>query len=501
MEILLLWESFSFVINLFGVLVFVAMSWLYFDAIAVRRQTNIWLSGVGALVLALGFVSAIVGIFDLKNILFGLGFGLMAIGVWTKPMSKRPETKLNAFVLLPASASIVASFLVVLASLVAGFGYFRLVSLGMERHLKRLGLGMYLLSVSFLFGLRNLFTDWADSRLINLVGEFQLFWILEKLFLGLGLIVIGSWVFSYLLKRFETQLSLFLGGIVILVFGSSVVMYSFVVAFGYQQLMINQSHEVVKMTEAYIKNRQAQMLTQAKFLSGSQKQIDLALGKEPELAKKEIEEVAKNEWLNRILVVDAKMSPLLTWGGESGDLVTGNFAVDLQNKKQLTEIVILDKDLYILSGSAIEDSGKVVGFVVLGKRLDSGFFANVGFEKAQLLLWVLGELRAKTSNQDINLRLGIRDTSGHYEKMKEGRVLSENRNWEMGGKRYFGVSLPIFDGRGSVLGGVSAYISSATVWTEIEERLVVSYRYGMILLAFMILPAYLMARKLRSQIG
>lgn len=500
MEILLLWESFSFVINLFGILVFVAMSWLYFDAIAVRRQTNVWLAGMGALVLALGFVSSIAGFLDIKNIIFGIGFGLMAIGVWLKPMSKRPEFKSSAAFFVPTTLSFGANFLVVIGAALAGFGYFRLVSLGMERHLKRLGWGMYMLSVSFLLGLRVVFMDWADTRLVNLIGDFQLLWVLEKIFLSIGLLMVGSWVFSYLLKRFETQLSLFLGGIVILVFGSSVVMYSFVIAYGYKDLMIKQSREVVGMTEQSIRSKQAQMQSQARLLAGSQKQVNLALGSEQEIAKKEVEDLAKNELLNRILVVDEKINPLLTWGGEGVDLVNGNFVVDLQTKKQHADIVVLGGEMYLVSGAVIENNGKVIGFVILGKLLDSSFLVNVGFERSELLLWVMGELRAKTNKIDTGLRLGIKDVSGHYEKTKELRAMTEANAWEIGGRKYFGVSMPMFDSRGSVLGSISTYHSTATVWREIDKHLIESYRFSMLLLGVMVLPAYLMARKLRSQI-
>ncbi len=501
MEILLLWESFSFVINLFGVLVFVAMGWLYFDAIAVRKQTNVWLSGAGALVLALGFVAAITGFTDIKNILFCFGFGLLATGAWIKPMSKRPELTASAVFFVPASISFAANFLLILGSAFAGVGYFRLVSLGMERHLKRLGWGMYLLSISFLFGLRVVFVDWSDSRLVNIVGGFQLFWILEKLFLGLGLMVIGSWVFSYLLKRFETQLSLFLGSIVILVFGSSVVMYSFVIAYGYQKLMVKQSVEIVGMTDQYIKNKQNQMQSQARLLAGSQKQINLALGSEAEAAKKEVEELTKTEWLNRITIVDEKMNSLLTWGGEGAELINGNFAVDLQAKKQHSEIIVLNNQMYLIAGSAIENEGQVVGFAVLVKVLDSSFLTSIGFEKADLLLWVMGELVAKTNRQDSSLRLGVKDVSGHFEKTKERRFVTETGSWEISGKKYFGVSLPILNSRGSVLGSITSYHSSASLWRDLEGRLVESYRLAMLLLAIMVLPAYLMAKNLKSQIG
>lgn len=499
MDTLLILESFSLVVNLFGVLVFLAMSWLYFDAIALRKQTNVWLSAIGSLVMALGFVLAIVNYLGIEKNVFALGFLLLAFGSWTKPMSKRPEKSLPA--VFWGGFGGVGAIFAVLAALATALGYFRLVSLGMERHLKRLGWGMYILSLSFLFGLRSLFVTWFDSRLVRIVNDYQFFWVLEKATLALGLCLIGSWVFSYLLKRFETQLSLFLGGIVILVFGSSVVLYSFVIAFGYQRLMISQAEETLKMTRHFIDVKLVSMLGQTKMLANSQRQIDMLKAQDGERAKKEVEELSRIETLSKIQVLDNNLASVLTWGGESVEIASLGFVKDLQAKKHATDIVIMDKNMYLVSGSLIESDGENLGYVVVTRQVDSAFLSSVGYKSSEILLWIMDDLKAKTSTSDDNLRLGMKDVSGHTEKTKEKRDLMSTTNWQIGGKNYFGSSQPLFDSRGSVVGVLSSYRSVSSVWQEITSRLTESYRMAVALLLVMVLPSYLMARKLRSEIG
>ena len=76
----------------------------------------------------------------------------------------------------------------------------------MERHLKPVSLGFFILGLAELLGVSIGFRDTANVALANLVAPFRPLWITERVILLIAIYIFGRWVWGYLLKRFETQL-------------------------------------------------------------------------------------------------------------------------------------------------------------------------------------------------------------------------------------------------------------------------------------------------------
>jgi len=105
--------------------------------------------------------------------------------------------------------------------------YLRRATVGLENHLKAIALGFFLLSVSELLGISAVFRQTDNIALLNLVAPFGIIWIIERVFMVLGVFTLGTWIWSYLLKRFDAQLFMIFTTTTLIVFLVTAIFFTF----------------------------------------------------------------------------------------------------------------------------------------------------------------------------------------------------------------------------------------------------------------------------------
>ncbi len=562
MEKYLVLENIRFVILLFGALTFGGMSWLYFDATAVKRQLNVWLSGIGSGVLALSFLATIRGL-SLESEIRFLGYFILGLGVWLKPMSKRPEEEMNTelrimnneasimnhgeevvdekaeeklggvpegFVVeenggeMKQEASItkqgkkkgrkkekmgtwwvmpfgIKAWIMPLLPGWVGLGYFRLGTIGMERHLNRLGWGMFALLVSEIFNMHVYFQNWSDPRIYVAVAQFGVVWMAQKVFLLLGLLLISAWVFSYLLKRFETQLTLFLCTMTIFAFAVATIGFTFTTAGNIQEKFVDYQRMTLNLLRYSEERRAQELLLRAKDLGSQAGVTELFTSKTGEEAKRRVDDLQKNGEVTGIWILSAGGERLisLTDGSVADWSVFGRAA-----KGESVWGYELESGVISLAVAVpVKKAEEILGVIVLSRKIDSNFLQGMS-QKVRSGLWVYKQNQIVSfadENDRVRLLVGLSDKDEVFTKevLIDGKDVVRS-DVAMAGELYVGVWGPMKNANGSPLGGISVVSQVDNLWKIVETALAKDYQIAVVLLLFSLLPAVLISRYFAKQL-
>ncbi len=461
---LLLLSNFRLVVYLFGALVFAAMGWLYLDAIAVRAHKNMWARGIGALLVSLSYL---LGAILVTGIDWGwvqwleestawlrvVGYLVLGMGVWAEPLSERPQAA-NALV-----AGQLPTWILPIVPAWVGLGYWRRASVGLERHLWGTAMGMFVLSIAEILDLRKLFVNNTDIRIYELFREFGLVWIVQLIVLLIGFWMISRWIFSYLLKRFETQITLFMGMLVMCVFALATSVFTYVMG----ERMRIASEGVVAGGAKMTQNNWAR--------SGD------------ELLKR----------ANELKLVQISDKELL-----AKELRSGEQILDLEQRDVFSGV----KDEKLIEGLGYrlvgEGSGRRVEQVMALKR--EGGWVLVGR--------AINEEVLEKSAQELSLVVRIYDqatviaTSSvpGYPEIASPLGLQKKTNNRLGGVGYSAVQEKLKNAEGVVVADLEVSEPLAKLWDSVGQALFWTYLTGVIVLLVMEIPAMVMARYLTRQL-
>ncbi len=499
MEKYLILENIRFVIMLFGALTFGGMSWLYFDAIVVKKQLNVWLSAIGSALIAIAFLAVILGI-DWSSSLRFLGYLVLGIGVWTKPMSSRPKMGkaevVNSFWLME-----IKTWMLPLLPGWVGLGYFRLGTVGLERHLSRLGVGMYLLLVAEVLEYRKLFVGWSDPRIYLAASEFGLFWVLHLLFLFLGLLVVATWVFSYLLKRFETQLTLFLCIMTIFAFAVATIGFSFTSAKHIEGKFIDYQKMTLELLRYSEERRAQEMIFRAKDLGVKSGVVELFGAGSGENAKRELLALQKNGGLSGIWVLglDGKVLASLSNGSVADWAVFGRAVKGESVWGYEVEGGVMSLAVAVPITSGTQNSG----VVVLSKRIDSNFLQEMS-AKVKNGLWVYKQnqiVASADTSEKVRLLTGFVENNLDFNKY----VLANGadtvlKDIVVSGESYVGVWGAMKNANGTPIGSLAVVSRSDDLWKIVSVALAKDYQLAVLSLILSLLPAVAISRYFVKQL-
>lgn len=265
-------QDFHFAINLLAALVFMAMGWLHFDAWSGHHARKELLKWTGFVALALSFLvqstlieQSVLGTAILGNLtdsliigLRGVAYLLIIIGQIIDPLQEIPNSeglkpleaefmtkkvspepvsaskpvaagiagyegettpkKTSPMPAIFSSLSVPIKWILPFGGLAVAVFYWRRATTGLERHLKRVAYGFVFVALSSFVGLASLLRTTDNPILYSWVAAFGWVWLLEQLLLLVGVIILGTWVWSYLLKRFFSQLFMVILGSTVIVF-------------------------------------------------------------------------------------------------------------------------------------------------------------------------------------------------------------------------------------------------------------------------------------------
>lgn len=471
---LLLLSNLRLVVYLFGGLVFAAMSWLYFDALFVRPQRSVALRAIGAMLLSISYLAGAVmvegtglaWVATLGQIVHWIriaGYIVLAFGVWGEPLSERPRV-------LAVTGSIATWALPILPAFV-GLGYLRRASVGLERHLLGMAYGMYILTFAEILDLRRLFVQTVDIRVYEYTRDFGAIWIGQVLLLLIGLIMISRWVFSYLLRRFETQITLFMGMLVMSVFAMATLSFTYVMV---NRLELGAKSVVVsggKMIQAnWIRSGDELLELSRKYAS------DIETPQE-ELTKKIEGEV------NKVVVVNKEGRDVITgelWGEYPAFKVA-------QNKGEALgyQIIGVGSGQKLVLMAVKKDSlGGAISIKEMG-----GEMLEQSSKETEMAVRIVGNQVVLASSSVPN-----------HPELASVVGLTRNKAGKLGGVEYVEAEVGLVNAEGVNVATLVTATPASNLWAEVSWAIMITYLVGVAILILMEVPAIMMSRYLTRQL-
>ena len=240
-------QNAHFALNIFAAMVFSWIFWLYLDVWIVKKTFKEFLKFSGFLMLTFSFVThaLIIEIPSISEFLISdltyqrilvvtrlAGYILVILGLTAErspshPHDKRKDKKALSTTQAAVSINILgasvpgfvlASMFFPIFSAVVAILYLYRSTYGLEFHLRRVSLGFFTLSVYELLALRHFFEGSSNVSIFKLAAPFSSLWIAEHIILFGASLILGLWVFSYLLKRIQTQLYIFFSLAILFIF-------------------------------------------------------------------------------------------------------------------------------------------------------------------------------------------------------------------------------------------------------------------------------------------
>lgn len=501
-----MWSSFGlmnlrFGVFLFGAMTMVAGAWLYFDSSRDRWRWWTTLRCLGLLILGVGFFGEAIraegGVLDswratslLVEILEKLrliGYLLIVVGIGGEPLSEKPSMSGFGWGWVVIGTP--------LAAALAGLAFLRRASVGLERHLYRPAIGLMVLAIAEAVGWFRFYNDTIVVDVWDLVKPFGWMWAIQIFLAAGGFIIFSSWVFSYLLKRFETQLILILSGFVISVCVVTTTIFSGL-SLSRNIARVERSLLAEARGVLYTLNQRKELLkTEARWFADDKRVSTMIVDEKRTELKEMVKSYVENRRLSGVLVLDATGKVLVGVGetkqvGES--LSDDEFVKTAQKGEMVSDLEVHNQGgiekLVLITCVPVMEEMKVVGVFRMEESLDSTFLISI----------------KKLLSGDFLALVGETVTASSLDYQTEGMNLQivEEKGVEidLGNRPYIATKLKIEDSHGRVLGGIVSLETNMMVLREVETVMTTIYFAAIGLMLLAQIPAILIAKFITKQI-
>lgn len=524
-------ENLHFAINILASLIFFAISWLYLDAWMGRKTFRESLRWVGFLLLSLSFLVGAVTLettilkdsalsSDLAGILLAVtripGYLLIIYSLLVDPLQPKPDlSKKVALVfavptILSIPVIILLSFFYPILAAVAGFLYLKRATVGLENHLKAVALGFFVLSFSELISLSASFQQNTNVDLYNLVAPFGPLWITANLLILLAVAVMRGWVFSYLLKRLQSQLFMVFTVMVVGIFLLTTVSFTFLLLKNLQDETLSRLGTDVKVLSFAIDSKKAESLSDSQVLAQNSDVISWVADK----SRQKLNDIAQSYLLTKkqsFLVITSETGQVLARGEDrfrigdslSDDPLVKRALLGQSATSVITKDGVLAPQIFISAATPIIQSGTVIGVVTTGTIMDNSFMDGVknttGLEAS---LYADNALSATTllSSDGKARAVGIKEEN----KVVKDQVLIKGQPFVGGlsilNTAYFVADLPIKDVDNSTVGMLFVGREQSSLLVAAGRSIELTFLMSTILLILSIFPAYFVSQYISRQI-
>lgn len=528
-------ENVHFAINLFAALVFFATTWLYFDAWLDRKTAKEALKISGFFLITISFLihaTAVESVILQSSLLGGewnrlavaatliTGFILLITGLIVEPLQAHPHLKkkqsVEAGLILPVVTLSALRFLPVVFPILAtitAFLYIRRATIGLEDHVKPVAVTFYVLALYELLALAESLQGTTNVDLYNLVAPFAPLWIIQHLVLVVAVLILGHWVYFYLLKRLQSQLFMIFAVVILVVFLLTTITFTALLLKNLQDETLKRLETDVKVLSYAVESKKGENISDAGILAQDTQIIDAVDVKDIK-SKKLLRDNAQSFLLNKkesILVIVSDTGVVLA-RGEDTERVGDSISDDPLIKRVLlgesassvvTKDGVLGPEVSLRSATPIKKEGKIIGAVMVGTTIDNAFVDGIK-EATGLEAAVYGDniLSATTlvAADGKSRYIGVREEG---ESVK-GKVLSKGESYtgpvNLLNTPYFAAYLPLKDVDTNPVGMLFVGKPQVGVLQAAGRSIELTFLVAVILLVLSVFPAYFIAKYLTNQI-
>jgi hypothetical protein len=526
-EVQFLLQNAHFALNLFAALVFFSAAWLYFDAWSVKKEFKETLKISGLFILSLSFVTHATQIEQtiLANPIFGgngitlvsivlriLGYGLLCAGLLIDPLQKRPgeekHTTTGAYAIWG-----VTSFFAILSPILAGLTgllYLKRATIGLENHLKPVAFSFFILSIHELLSLAQYFQNTNNVTIFNLVAPFAPLWIIQHLFLLAATILLGRWVFAYLLKRLQTQLFMIFTSLTLVIFLLTTVTFTYLLLRNLENDALSHLTTDVNILAYSIDSKKNEILSDTQ-VAADNPTLKKAINDND---RKALRDIASSLLLSKkesFLVITASNGSVLMRGDDPerfGDSISADSLFQkAANGESASSVVtrdgVLAPTVSLRAAVPIMDNNTIIGTVILGTDIDNTYVDEVKRATKLDASVYGGNKRSATTfiSADQKSRwVGIAEENGSIKKtvLVDGKPFVGTSN--ILNTPYLSAFLPLKDADNVPVGMLFVGREKIEILQTAGKSIELTFIISAILLLLCIIPAYLISKFIAGQI-
>lgn len=290
-------QNIHFIIHLFAALICLGVAWLYLDAWTNQHSLKELLRWTGFLLLGLSqFVQAttieqtvlgqpLFGHFrsGLLIVLRLVAYALIVSGQLREPLQAVPHDeglKLKRQHGLVAFGSLAGKTLLPIGAAMVAILYWRRATKGFERHLRPVAYAFGCFAAADLLALTAAMRTTSNPLLYHWVAAFGPAWWLSLGAVGCGVILLGRWTWSYLTKRFFSQLFMLFTTMVVAVFMVVSVGFTGLLLHSVQTDALANLHTAANVLGYAILSKQAAMMSTAEQLAANESVMNAVMQKD-----------------------------------------------------------------------------------------------------------------------------------------------------------------------------------------------------------------------------
>lgn len=538
-------QNLNFAINLFAAAVFFAAFWLYFDAWLgkITHLNKDILRWAGYLCLALSFL-VLAGIIDntdrfgilksdnmelISRLLGVVGLGMIMAVEALSPLQKIPDHKklgitTGSTVKAPGRekknkqvasvfgiSSVALAWLLPVGAAITGWLYWKRATKGLENHLKPLAVGFFVLAFYYLLALGELGQKSDNPQLVEFFREYGPIWIVEKISLLAAIVIIGKWVWNYLIKRFVSQLFMMITSLTLVIFLLTTLTFSYLQQNAINSNTISNLETSINVLDYAIKAKAAESAANSEAISKDSQIITAtAAGDHRWLAELTDDILGKNS--NTSLVITDTSGKVLQ-RAEDPDDFGGSVSSNTMVRRALVGLTttsisstpgVIHPVIQLTTTTPLRQNGLVVGTLSTGAELNNSFVDGIktstGLESS---IYVGDRLSATTFLGSSN---GTRLAGTKLDNQEIENTVIRNRAvfkgiTQVAGVDYKSVYRPLQDADGAVAGMLMVGKSQDEINKLTNKAISDTFLSAIALMILSAVPALAGARYLARQIN
>lgn len=522
-----------FTVNLFAALVSFAVSWLYFDAWLGRKDLRESSKSFGFFMLSVSFVMSATALDQsiIQDSIFAgqslqvaiiairaVGYITLIIGQIVDPLQPMPSYRLqtaSAGILGISFASIgfseyIQYMLPILAS-ITGFLYIRRATVGLEFHLRTIGYSFFTLSIAEVMNLAKQFRNTDNIDLENFVAAFKPLWIIQLLLTFIALFILGKWVWSYLIKRLETQLFMIFTTTTLTIFMITAVFFTSVSLINLRSDIMKSLEVSASVLEFTIDSKEAETLSDAQVIAQNSQVIQALIDDD----KSALREIATETLLvkNQAFLTIVKNTGEIVVRADDPEKIGGSLSDDPIVKKALegvnatglsTTDGVIAPTVSVRASVPILDGNDQIGAVLVGTTIDNAFVDGLK-EATGLDASIYGDnVRSATTfiAPDGKSRyIGIKEDN---EGIKKSVLIDGDKyvgDVDILNVPYIAAFQPLKDTNGSSIGMLFVGRPQIEIIRAASNLIEQTFVVTAILLAISIIPAYMISNYIIKQVN
>lgn len=533
-------QNIHFAVNLYAALVFFAVFWLYFDAWTTDRETKVLVRSFGFLLVALSYLAqstvieqSVLGSSTLNSILENLaavlcilGFMGIIISRLIDPVQKDPEVAgLNAAEFeskkptsqkLPLIGAVGLAnplhWLPPLGALTIMVLYWRRATKGLERQLKPVAVAFGLIFISQILSLASLWRSSANPNVSRFVGAFGPIWFAELVFLLAGVLVLGAWNWSYLTKRFMSQIFMIFIGATLAGFLIIAVSFTFLLVNDVQKTSINDIETAANVLNYAISSKKSESLADLETVAENPSVASAVISSDHDSLVKLTDNYLHNEQQTSLTITSDVGEVLLRaqnperWGDSiSADSNIRRAIIGQSVSSVGSQVGVLAPSINIISAVPIVNpaNNQIVGVAEGTLELDSAFVEGIkqatGLDSA---IYADNEVTATTllAPDGITHLVGATETN----RLVLQTVLRDGQTYKgilsIQNRQYLTVFKPLKDANNNVVGMLFVGQPQTSILLIAGHSVELTFVIAAILLIVSVFPAYIFSKYLAKQL-